>query len=379
MSTQYELEDKANHAFLKEKWNKQSICIFSGKSWEKWSFKSLELGIGGSEVWQICLSRELDKLGFKVINFNDCEEDCQDGNIKYIHYSKFPEFIEYNWFDFFICSRTVEPFSLPIRAGKKFVMIHDVWLLSGKQVLYQDKIDGFCALSEWHKNFASDYHSISKEKFFLTSNGIDFSRFDDVKVHRNPYRLHWSSSWDRGLDNVLYLWPFIKKEIPEAELHCYYGTFNWKEACKKRNDQEGLKKIAELEEAAKQPGVFTYDRIGQKELAIEMCKASLLFYPSWFSETFFITGIECQYAGIPVICNNYAGVKTTLSDSAIMLGNGDPWWPYSKEGREKFLLKLISVLKNKEEWNYWSNKGKKNAQKYSWELVAKQWQRLFNQ
>jgi GT2 family glycosyltransferase len=372
----YREEDKANADYFEEKWGKlrKSIVIYSSMSWEKWDYKNIENGgIGGSEIWQIYLSREFDKLGYKVINFNDCAEDCKDGNIQYLHYSKLPEFLEYNWVDFFISSRTEEPFQYNIRSGKNFIISHDVWLLSGQQIKYQNKINKYLCLSDWHKTFFSQHHNIPLEKIHITSNGIDLSRFDDVKVERNPYRLHWSSSWDRGLDNVLYLWPFIKQQVPEAELHCYYGVFNWKQSCLQKNDQNGLKKIAELEEKVKQPGIFTYGRVSQKELAIEISKASLLLYPSWFSETFFITGIECQYARVPIICNKYAGVITTLKDSAIMLGDGSAWWPYTKEGREQFFTETVSILKDKEKWNKWADLGRENAKNYSWEKVAKKW------
>jgi glycosyltransferase involved in cell wall biosynthesis len=358
---------------------KQTVCIFSGKSWEKWDYRNLEIGIGGSELWQIYLSREFDKLGFRVINFNDCTEDCKDGNIQYFHYTKFSEFVEYNWFDYFICSRTEDPFRLPIRAGKKFVMIHDVWMLSGKTVQYGDKIDKFACLSEWHKNFVAEYHNISSDKLVITSNGISFDRFSDIKVEKNPYRLHWSSSWDRGLDNVLYLWPFIKDQIPEAELHCYYGVFNWRQNCIANNDVNGLKKIEELEELVKQPGVFTYGRIGQKELAIEISKASLLLYPTSFEETFCITSIEAQISNVVVIASNYAGLKTTLKNSAILLGDGSKYWAYTKEGREEFLKETISILKDRKKWNEWADRGVENAKKYSWENCAKHWVSIFEQ
>jgi glycosyltransferase involved in cell wall biosynthesis len=284
--------------------------------------------------------------------------------------------------DYAILSRTTDPLRYPLRAGKIYVQLHDVKLLSDQNQLFLDKITKFCCLSEWHKDFAADFHKIPKDKIVITANGIEPDLFDRIKVEKNPYRLHWSSSWDRGLDNVLYLWPFIKEQIPEAELHCYYGVFNWKSSCLSRNDQEGLKKIEELEKAVLQPGVFTYGRVNQNTLREAELKSSLLLYHSWFSETFFITGIECQYSRTPVICNRYAGVRTTfnhpeLGDTAIMLGNGDPWWPYSREGREAFLNETVSILRDQEKWQYWSNLGRKNAERFSWINTARLWERLF--
>jgi len=380
----YYAADKKTNNLLNTIWGKKSVMIYSGPSWEKWSFRNLETtGIGGSEVWQVWLSRELNKLGYRVICFADCDEKISEdiglGEIEWIPYTEYPAWVEQNWTDYAILSRTTDPLRFPLRAGKVFVQIHDVWLLSQKEQLFLDRVNKFCALSQWHIDFASNYHGIPKEKMALTANGIDFKRFDDIKVDRHPFRFHWSSSLDRGLDNVLYLWPFIKKEIPEAELHVFYGTYNWRESCKRNNDQEGLKKIDALEAGMKQPGVFNHGRKSQKELAEEICKSSVLLYPTWFSETFFISGIECQYAGVPIITNRYAGLITTLGDSAIMLGTGESHWVYTEEGRKQFLEEALSLLKDRGKWQKWSEKGRENALKYSWTNCALRWKQLFEE
>ena len=377
---EYHKADNRTTSYLSLKYSKPTVVIYSGQSWEKWDFRNLEHGgIGGSEVWQINLTREIAKLNYRVINICDCEKEIMDGGIKYVPYTQYTSFIEQNHVDYFISSRTTDPFLQPLRAGKTFVQIHDIWMLSQKEQILLDKVDKFCVLSQWHLDFASDHHRIPKDKMAVMANGIDFKRFDDVKVERNPYRIHWSSSWDRGLDNVLYLFPFIKEQIPEVELHVFYGVYNWKQSCITKNDEAGLKKIAELEQAVTQEGVYCYGRVDQKRLAEEISKASLWLYPSWFSETFCITSIECQRAGVPVIANNYAGLITTLGNTAILLGDQDSWWPYSKEGREAFLTETVSILKDRDKWKHWSEKGFKNTEKYSWAQVAQMWKRLFEE
>jgi len=37
---------------------------------------------------------------------------------------------------------------------------------------------------------------------------------------------HWviyTSSYDRGLEHLLKMWPDVKKAVPDAELHIFYG------------------------------------------------------------------------------------------------------------------------------------------------------------
>jgi glycosyltransferase involved in cell wall biosynthesis len=370
--------DGATRVLMHTMWGKESVMLFSGPSWEKWDYRNLKTGIGGSEIWQIQLSRKLSDLGYRVISFCDCKESSFDGSVEWKPYTDYNKWVDEHWVDYAIISRTTDPLHLPLRAEKIFVQIHDVWLLSPKDQLFLDKVDKFCVLSDWHKEFVKGHHQIPDDKLVLTANGIEFDRFDELNVERDPFRLIWTSSLDRGLDNVLYMWPFIKEKVPEATLHVFYGLYNWKESAKRRNDTEGLKKIEALEKSLDQPGVFFEDRVSQDRLALEFKKSSLWLYPSWFSETFCISAIEAQRAGVPVIANKYAGLITTLGDSALLLGNGDAWWPYSKEGREAFIAETVSILTDRTKWEYWSTKGFENSNKYSWEKSALRWKDLFN-
>jgi len=376
----YHEADRKTNEHLRHLWGKKSVMIYSGPSWERWSFKSMdEGGIGGSEIWVTWLSRELSKLDYRVTVFADTPEtEMRDGDVLWLHYGQYPQWVNQHWTDYAILSRSTDPLRFPLRAGKIYVQIHDVWLLSDKNQTFLDKVDKFACLSQWHIDFASNYHNIPKDRMVLMANGIDFDRFDQIDVPRDPYRLIWGSSWDRGLDNVLYLWPFLKAQVPKANIHIYYGIHNWKESCLRKNDHAGLAKIAEYEEKVKQEGITVHGRVGQRELAKAYKSSSLLFYPGWFSETFFIGGVEAQRSGVPLLANKYAGVITTFGDSALLLGgNEDAWWPYSKEGREAFLKEAVELLTDNRKWKEWSEKGFENSNKYSWANVAKMWDSLF--
>ena len=223
----YHGEQKNTTDYMHEKMNKKNVVIYSGHSWEKWDFRNVEKGgIGGSENWQIYLAREFDDLGYRVVVFCDCElPESMDGNIKYMHYSLYNKYIDENYIDYFITSRITDPLNFPIRSGKNYVMIHDIWLTGAKEApLYLDKVDKYMVLSEWHKNFVRDFHGIPEEKLALTANGLDFKRYTQPKkkIKRHPHRLFYSSSPDRGLDTLLYLFDFIKVEISDLELHIYY-------------------------------------------------------------------------------------------------------------------------------------------------------------
>ena len=375
----YQKSNTKTQVYLKEKWDKETVVIYSGPSWERWDFRSVDsTGIGGSETWQVYLARELSKLGYRVLSFCDCQDSgIKDGDIEYLHYTQYNKFIEENWIDYLISSRTTDTLKFPVRAGKIYVLSHDIWLLSPKNQTFIDRVTKFCALSEWHKVFLSDYHGIPLNKIEISSNGIDFERFNDTGIERNPYRLIYSSSADRGLDTLLYLFDFIKAEIPQLELHVFYGFDNWMKSIKAKGKDHELKKLKDIQEGLNKPGVFYHGRVGQKELAIEFMKSSLWAQPTDFEEVFCITALEAQRAGVPVITSNYAGLKTTIGDSGILIGDGKKGESYTKEYRDRFVCECVSILKDRDKWKYWSDKGFKNTDKYSWSNVAVSWKNLF--
>ena len=375
----YHEDDKRTQGILSKIWGKKSVMIYSGPSWERWDFRNVDHGgIGGSETWQVCLARALDKLGYRVTVMCDCPKaGIKDGDIEYWHYSQYGDYVDQYWIDYFISSRTTDTLRFPVRAEKVFVMVHDIFLLSERTQLFPEKVTKYCVLSDWHRKFFKEYHNVSDDKIVQTANGIDFNRYD-VDVKRNPYRMFWSSSLDRGLDTLLYLFPFIKAEIPELELHIYYGLHNWKESAKLRNDLDQIKKIEEIEKQIESTkGVFFHGRAGQKELALEQKKSSLWAYPTDFEEVFCITAVEAQRAGCPVIASNYAGLQTTIGDTGILIGNGNKGESFTQEFRQEFVNKCVEILKDPKKRQEWSDKGFANTERYSWDNVALMWKELF--
>ncbi|MDD5650261.1 MAG: glycosyltransferase family 4 protein [Candidatus Nanoarchaeia archaeon] len=366
--SQYELEDQQNHAYLKEKYDKKTIVFYSGPSFEKWNYNSCETkGIGGSETWAIKLSEEFAKLGYRVLNFADCSIEGKFNGVNWIHYSKLHDYIEYNYFDCFISSRTTEPFKLKIRSDKKLVICHDIWLNKNKIVPYQEKVDKFLCLSDWHRQFVCNHHGFPLDKVLIVSNGIDITRYKQ-EVERQPYRLIWSSSLDRGLDTLLYLFDFVKVNIPELELHIFYGIDNWEKTVVYKPAEK--QKIENIKRAMNKPGVFYHGRVGQDRLAEEQLKSSLWCYPTTFTETWCITAIEMMAAGVPIICSNLAALTTTVGDCGILIGNGNINQALTRDCRIQFAHKIIEILKNKEIWKYWSVKGKERAKQFTWKNAA---------
>jgi glycosyltransferase involved in cell wall biosynthesis len=88
------------------------------------------------------------------------------------------------------------------------------------------KADKILALSEWHKENLIKTHDLHPDHILVTRNGIDLERFLE-KSECNQYKVINSSSPDRGWATLIMCWEEIKRRVPEAELHLFYGFKNW--------------------------------------------------------------------------------------------------------------------------------------------------------
>ena len=93
---------------------------------------------------------------------------------------------------------------------------------------------------------------------------------------RNPKRLIFASSPDRGLLPLLLIFQRAKELVPDLELHVYYGFNNMETAAKwiaqrapnKANKPSAAEyNLAKLRDALDMPGVTVHGRTAQPELA----------------------------------------------------------------------------------------------------------------
>lgn len=109
------------------------------------------------------------------------------------------------------------------------------------------------------------------------------SKFEYLISQKVEGKLHYSSSPDRALQNLLYLLPFIQDKVPNMKLHIdvYYGMENLA-----ISNPELANSLKALIKTAGDDVVNFKGRVGQKELAESWKKAYLWLYPTWFSETY---------------------------------------------------------------------------------------------
>lgn len=151
---------------------------------------------------------------------------------------------------------------------------------------YDHVIDLYLHPSRWHMNrYKELYPEITSTKQLpCMTNGIDFTRYLEPPK-RDPHRVVYSSSPDRGLHHLLRMWPKIVKQVPDASLHIYYDINTWLE-----NDMQlqrnGMRLLTSdradfirVQLSRPHPNITLHGGIGQWTLAREQMKGSVMCYP----------------------------------------------------------------------------------------------------
>lgn len=353
------------------------VVIWVGPAFEPWDPTTLNTkGIGGSETAVIEMGRELTKLGCKVVVYGDCEKTAGIyDDVEYRHYATFTG----EDCDVFISSRVpaVMQYADRIKARLKLLWVHDIhcgpptpdmskWLLCFDRIL---------CLSKWHRDyFLSVYPAVAPETVLVTRNGINLSRFASEPVKQGN-RLIYSSSPNRGLDALLQMFPLIREQVPDAELHVYYGFDTWEKFAKMRNDQTELADIQRYKDllmaAQAKGGVAWHGRVPQSELAQAFLASKVWAYPTTFPETSCITAMEAQAAGCVPVTSKFAALAETVKHGILI--------PFSNTYGRQWVDAVVRALKDEPFRTAMASAGRAYAlENLSWASLARDWAQMFD-
>jgi len=370
---QHHKEDDFNNTYMRYK-SKKTVAIYCGPAWERWTVKNINTtGIGGSETCAALLAKEFVKHGYRSVIIGDCAgmEGDYDG-VEYIDHSKYDQFRDSNYIDYFISSRNTHSLNHPIKCGKTYVWAHDIFIpgiARGTGLPNDHKVTKYVCLSPWHVDFFSNWHNIDRSRIYIQGNGLDLSRYDNASnVTKDPYKLIYSSSPDRGLIFLLRMFPKWKQEFPELSLHVFYGFYNWESAIKQRGNPREVAEMNEIKSLMEQDGIVYHDRVSQKRLAEEQMTSSLWVYPTLFTETYCITATENMLAGTIPVCTTVAALQTTVPDGCGI-----------KVARpEDCLQPTFDLLRNSEKQEEYRIRGKEYVRNTcGWGQVGKNWIEMF--
>jgi len=183
------------------------------------------------------------------------------------------------------------------------------------------------------------------------------------------HKLFWGSSYDRGLDILLYMWLDVKRKYPDAELHITYGWDLFDKVAS--NNPERMKWKDGVQKLMQQDGIIHHGRVGKGELKRIRQSCGIWAYPTYFQEINCITALDCQQDGVVPVTVALAALPETVQSGILV--DGDINEP---KMRERFLKELLGLMGDKKRWKKESIKGKKKARKYYWDRIAKQWDKV---
>lgn len=345
-----------------------TIIIGAFGTVEEWNPRFLKKeGLGGSETALVKLAEGLANRGHRVIVYSRIDEPGYYNGVCYRDQTHFRPEIKA---DALITWRAPEVADWTPEAGKLILWMHDTD--SGDRITEERmrRYDQVVVLTNWHKEFMKKkYPFIPDKKFVIIGNGVDLTRFTK-KIKRNPKRVIYSSSPDRGLDVILEgIWPKVVEAVPDAELHIYYGWKSFDATTKFLPHLKVFKdKINYL--LSQTVNITQHGRIPQEKLAKEFLRSSLWLYPTYFTETYCITAIEAQLAGVVPITNHLAGLKETVAGGVFIEGD-----VLDSKVQDDYAAAVIENLREEP-----SPETRKQIQEAvparSWDWVAEQWESL---
>jgi glycosyltransferase involved in cell wall biosynthesis len=192
-----------------------------------------DTSLGGSEQAVVQLARQWTRMGKKVCVYGDLTVDKYvDSGIDYFHYKHFnpnQHFKTFIVWRYMGLSLMFTPQLHGYIADRLIVDLHDnltqTYDIVAKNL---DKIDRVIFKSRYHVDefVASTGVVLPWSKTEVILNGIQTDVFRagaGAGAGRQRYRFCYTSSYTRGLLEILDLWMEIVKVEPRAELHLYYG------------------------------------------------------------------------------------------------------------------------------------------------------------
>lgn len=301
-----------------------NIFTYSNVAFEPWNWETCESGLGCSEQSVYQMTTRLAKRGYNITNYVPLPEDSSNehSGVKWFHYNK-ADFSQPGLWVLYRCPEILKKFDHSRNDQEIWFFAQDWWYptLTAELCGYIDKMITMC---QCHGKFLVEKHPFLRGKIWITSNGCRRELLEEIEllhIERNPQRIMFASSPDRGLLNLLKIYRRAKEYLPDLELYATYGFNNIDKLIASGNKAMGKQKD-QIFKLVEETGARFLGRLSQRELYHEWFKTSFNVYPTTFFETSYATGAESQAMGaIPIWSPVYAQYENQVAGVQI---HGDP-------------------------------------------------------
>ena len=319
-------------------------------------------GLTGSEISMIEYAKGFAKRGHDVTIFSRFTHNCEVNNVKFVKFEDIVHHISEKW-DVAIAFMTPHPLAGFKRCGLKVFnqQVNDFLYCQG----WENHVDIATAPSCAHRDYLKTISNFNN--WHVVANGVDPKQYVDVK--KDPFKMIYMSSPDRGLHWLLEAYPEIKERIPQASLDIYYDWDMFYGAVKDKMTETGFR-LRYIDAAVKKLsrfGVKHYKGISRNEMSDRLSRSSVLAYPAdtiGHTEGFSVSILEAATAKcLPVI----VGVDALESVYKGYIPCVSP--PYIKHKKE-WIDELCKVLSDEDYRNSWIDKSRRLSNFYSWDVLV---------
>ena len=370
---------------------KPLLVFVADGGFEPWTGSDiLTKGVGGSETYIIEMARYIQRQGaFKVVVFCNCVAPEVFEDVDYIPLSQFHPFAKNVPVHTCIVSRFSEyvPVAIHGQVENLYLVLHDL-TPSGVVLPMHPKFKKVFCLSEWHvAHFLSIfpqftgitvpfYYGIDVNKFTSVSDSSNASTNDNIRLDivepKVPRKFIYSSFPNRGLLQLLQMWPKIIGKYPDASLHIYADVDGKWVNNVEREMMIQVRQLLNYYKGNTKNNVVYHGWVSKSELAEGWASSEYWFYPCTFKETFCLTAVEAALSRTACITNGLAALENTVGDRGICV-TGDAC---TKEWQNRALDALFSIMENNAKREELVQANYEWASKMSW---ANQAQKLMEQ
>lgn len=334
------------------------FVFVSERTFEPWDWTNPDrVGIGGSETSAIEMAQRLSRRGNQVVAFAPLpgaadtlltRRALDPAGVEWRAIEAFEGAVSEFPNAIFVIYRAPRLVDLLPAGAVAWLICQDVDYTSSQNALTEARAMAFTrivALCEEHAKYLRRRLPAAAHLVFTSSNGIKAEYIEGLLADppaRNPMRLIYASSPDRGLENLLQIFSRVREIVPAAELHVCYGFDNIEKVIARVGLNSPPARLHQrLAEGLKAPGVFHYGRLGQLELLGEWFKSSIWCHPSNFTETSCITCMDAQACGaVPVTRPTWA-IGENVMEGVFIEGDAT-----SELIRARYVFHVVELLMN---------------------------------
>lgn len=233
-------------------------------------------------------------------------------------------------------------------------------IISGQSGIGRDDIwniavtmpDVYVAITEFEKRWAQKF--TTKTKIVKINNGVDLEKFIS-KGEKIDFGLPKPIILSVG---ALYWYKHHERSIKALKL-LENGSLVIVGEGPQKNELVQLAETLDLSDRVK------FIQVPFEKIPAYYRSADLFVLPSWNRESFGIVYLEAMASGLPVIAPDDLSRREIIDDAGILIDTENP---------DKYAQAIITALNKK-----WGNVPRKQAEKFSWDKIADQYEHLFEE